>query len=71
MKIKEEVNFDTTLLRELYPELVVENEEGFLAVNYTGMIPVLVEAIKEQQNEIKSLRAEVNNLNSEKGFEKE
>jgi len=56
-------------LRELYPELVVENAEGYLAVNYTGMIPVLVEAIKEQQNEIKSLRAEVNNL-KDKGFEK-
>ena len=34
------------------------------------MIPVLVEAIKEQQKEIKSLGAEVNNLKSEKGFEK-
>jgi hypothetical protein len=49
-------------LRELYPELVVEDNEGYLAVNYIGMIPVLVEAIKE-------LKAEINELKG-KDFEK-
>ncbi len=34
-------------LREVYPELVYEDENGYLAVNYVGLIPVLVEAIKE------------------------
>lgn len=33
-------------IQQLFPELVTE-DEGYLAVNYQGMIPVLVEAIKE------------------------
>jgi len=49
-------------LRELYPELIFEDSEGFLAVNYTGMIPVLVDAIKELKSEIDELKG--------KGFEK-
>lgn len=34
-------------LQEVLPELVAERENGFLAVNYDGVIPVLVEAVKE------------------------
>ena len=56
-------------LRELYPELVVEDNEGYLAVNYIGMIPVLVEAIKEQQNTINKQQEQINELLG-KGFEK-
>jgi hypothetical protein len=56
-------------LKELYPELVIEDNEGYLAVNYIGMIPVLVDAIKEHQTEIQSLKSEINELKG-KGFEK-
>jgi len=49
-------------LREVYPNLVFEDERGFLSVDYIGMIPILVEAIKEQQKQIDELRG--------KGFEK-
>ncbi len=34
-------------LREIYPNLVFKDSEGYLSVNYIGMIPVLVETIKE------------------------
>lgn len=43
-------------LRKVLPELVIEDDEGFLAINYDGVIPVLTEAIKEQQKEIESLK---------------
>lgn len=33
----------------VYPELVQKDENGYLSVNYIGLIPVLVEALKEQQ----------------------
>jgi hypothetical protein len=39
-------------VQQVMPELVVPNTEGQLAVNYTGMIPYLIESIKtlEKQN---------------------
>ena len=49
-------------LQKLFPELVSENQQGYLAVNYTELIPFLIEAIKEQQKLIDQLSQ---NLNSE------
>lgn len=46
-------------VQKVYPELVVEDEKGFLGVNYMDLIPVLTEAIKEQQTEIKELREKI------------
>ena len=42
-------------LREVFPELVVESEDG-LSVNYNGIIGVLIEAIKDQQKQIDELK---------------
>jgi len=39
-------------VQAVYPELISENEEGMLSVSYTKMVPVLLEAIKEQQEMI-------------------
>src|SRR6185436_455303 len=36
-------------VREVFPELVTEDDKGLLSVNYSGLIPVLIESIKEQQ----------------------
>ncbi len=38
-------------LREVLPELVQEGADGYLAVNYQGVIPVLTEAVKELKTE--------------------
>jgi len=42
----------------VFPELVKKsnNEEGTLSVNYQGLIPVLINAIKEQQKELDELK---------------
>lgn len=40
------------------PEAVATNEAGIKYVNYQALIPFLVEAIKEQQNQIKQLQKE-------------
>jgi len=42
-------------LQEVIPELVAEDENEILAVDYNGMIPYLLEAIKEQEARIKVL----------------
>lgn len=43
-------------VQKLYPELVKTEQDGYLSVNYIGLIPVLLEAIKEQQAEIEALK---------------
>jgi len=36
-------------VEEYFPELVIENDEGYKTVNYDGLIPVLIEALKEEK----------------------
>ncbi len=49
-------------LIEVIPEAVKIGEDGYYSINYDEIIPVLVEAIKEQQKQIETLKEEsVNN----------
>ncbi len=48
---------------QVYPELVKENTNGKPGVNYEGMVPVLLQAIKEQQKQIEELKRMVKLLN--------
>jgi hypothetical protein len=45
-------------LEDIFPEVVKTESNGFKSVNYNGMIPVLVEAIKDQQKIINDLKSE-------------
>jgi len=47
-------------LKEVIPEAVKEDSNGYFAVNYNAIIPVLVEAIKEQQKQIEQLKTDLN-----------
>lgn len=51
-------------LEKVIPEAVMEDEEGSKAVNYSEIIPVLIEAIKAQQKEIDDLQSTVTQLQS-------
>jgi trimeric autotransporter adhesin len=64
----DQLGFIAQDLQKTFPELVKENSDGYLAVNYSGMIPVLVEAIKELKVEIGQLK---NQLNSTSSVEKD
>jgi hypothetical protein len=62
MKANESISKIGLLAQELqavFPELVktANNSEGTLSINYQGMIPVLLNAIKEQQTQIEELKA--------------
>ena len=50
-------------VQKAFPELVKKSgdQDGTLSVNYQGMIPVLINAIKEQQEQIDELKALINN----------
>ena len=43
-------------LQQIYPDLVYENQQGDLCINYIEMIPLLVESIKELKAEIATLQ---------------
>jgi hypothetical protein len=62
MKSNEKVNKIGLLaqeIEEVFPELVreAEDKDGTLSVNYQGLIPVLINAIKEQQDQIEELKS--------------
>lgn len=47
-------------VEKVLPEAVRENEDGFLNVAYGNMVGLLVEAIKEQQQQIHELKKQLN-----------
>jgi hypothetical protein len=61
---KDKIGFIAQELIEVYPELVNYDEKNDeYSVSYIEMIPVLVEAIKEQQGMIESLQAKIDASN--------
>ncbi len=43
-------------VQQVFPELVMKDEKGNLSVNYSGLIPVLLASVKEQQAQIEQLK---------------
>jgi hypothetical protein len=43
-------------VQKIFPELVQTDEKGFLSVNYIGLVPHLIEALKELRDENNSLK---------------
>lgn len=62
----EQIGFLAQEIQKLYPQLVKESDNGTLSVNYSGMIPVLLEAIKELKNEIEKQQKQIDALNNKK-----
>lgn len=46
-------------VQKVIPSLVIQSENGDLAMNYIGLIPVLIEAMKEQQTQINELKFQI------------
>ena len=46
-------------VQKVLPEVVTEREDGYLAVKYEKIIPLLIEAIKDQQKEIEELKSKI------------
>ena len=54
-------------IQKIYPNLVVEDEEGMLAIDYTGFIPLLVEAYKDLSSKVKEQEEVIDALLGQKG----
>ncbi len=42
-------------VEKVFPELIIQRSDGFMSVDYDGLIPVLLEAIKAQSKKIENL----------------
>ena len=52
-------------LKAVYPELVCEDEKGNVGINYVEMVPLLVQCLNEQREEIAELRDDIAELKGE------
>ena len=57
---KEDVGVIAQEVQEVLPEVVAEKQNGMLGVRYEKLVPLLIEAIKEQQKQIEELRDIIN-----------
>ena len=49
-------------IQTVFPELVTTDDKEMLAVNYQGLVPVLINAIKEQEGKIAKQQSEIDEL---------
>ena len=49
-------------VQKIFPNLVKEGKDGMMAVNYSGLIPVVIERIKEQQKTIEQQQQQIDEL---------
>lgn len=59
---KPEIGLIAQDVEKVVPELVVTGSDGLKAVKYGNIVPLLIEAVKEQQVEINALKAEISKL---------
>ena len=62
MKGKQKIGVLAQEIQEVFPELVSEDDNEMLAVNYQGLLPVLINALKEQDEKINRLEILVETL---------
>ena len=55
---RRQLGFIAQEIEPLYPEMVTTDADGYKSVDYSRLTPVLVEAIKEQQQQIEAQKAE-------------
>ncbi len=58
---KREVGVLAQEIREVLPEVVVERDDGWLAVDYAKIVPLLIEGIKELNRKVTHLEKEISN----------
>ncbi|MGE4287377.1 MAG: tail fiber domain-containing protein [Salinivirgaceae bacterium] len=62
MSEKEHIGLSAQEIQTIYPELITQKPNGLLTIDYIGLVPILLEAIKEQQVAIENLTEEVNKI---------
>ena len=50
---KQKIGLLAQNIQEVFPELVSKDDNEMLAINYQGLVPVLINALKEQEGKMK------------------
>jgi hypothetical protein len=58
----QQIGFIAQEVEKEFPQLVKTDEKGVKSVAYSNMTPVLLQAIKEQQQQIDELKKEIEKL---------
>lgn len=53
-------------VKAVIPEVVQEDENGYLSINYSDIVPLLIESIKQQQVQIEELKKQLSYANTNK-----
>ncbi len=56
---KHDVGVIAQEIQDVLPDVVAERIDGYLAVRYEKIVPLLIEAIKEQQQQIEQLKTQI------------
>lgn len=59
---EKKIGFIAQDLQKVLPEVVIENHDGLLSVDYGNIVALLTEAIKEQQQQIEDMKLEIKEL---------
>ena len=54
---KQKIGLLAQEVQKVFPELVSEDKNGMLAVNYQALVPVLINALKEQEEQFQNQEA--------------
>ena len=49
-------------IEKVFPELVSEESHGVKSVNYQGLVPILINALKEQDEKMKSQQSQIDEV---------
>ena len=52
---RKHIGFIAQEVKQVYPELVYEDEKGMLGIDYVSLIPVLVETIQELTKRLEAI----------------
>ena len=55
-------------LQTVFPDLVLKGQDGYLAINYTELVPILIRSIQELKQELDEVRGEANTVAKSRGL---
>ncbi|MEZ4906531.1 MAG: hypothetical protein R2771_02555 [Saprospiraceae bacterium] len=61
-KYNDRIGFLADEIKTILPNLVIEDENGYLSINYVELVPVLVSAINDLEKKVAFLETEIDNL---------
>ena len=59
---KEEIGFIAQQIQEIYPEIIINRNDGYLSLMYNRLTSILIEGLRHQQKDLKTINDDLSNL---------